>query len=158
VQILPSGLRSRVKDLQLAGASLPIAVSEQSVTLVLEDDVDLSRGDLVVKAGEGPEPTRKIDAHVCWLGEAPLSPSRRYVLRHTTREIRAAVAEIGYRVDLNALAQVPATGLAMNDIGRVSFRLAQPIAADPYTASRATGAFIVIDEATNDTVGAGMIL
>ena len=158
VQILPSGLKSRVKDVQILGASLPVATSEQSVTLLLEDDVDVSRGDLVVKAGEGPEPTRKIDVHVCWLGEAPLSPSRRYVLRHTTHEVRAAVAEIAHRVDLNTVEAVPAGALAMNDIGRVSFRLAQPIAADPYAANRATGAVIVIDEATNDTVGAGMIL
>ena len=158
VQVLPSGQRSRVKDIQLLGASLPVATSEQSVTLLLEDDLDVSRGDLVVRAGEGPEPTRKVDAHVCWLGEAPLSASRRYVLRHTTREVRAAVAEIAHRVDLNAVESVPAAALAMNDIGRVSFRLAQPIAADPYAANRATGAFIVIDEATNDTVGAGMIV
>jgi sulfate adenylyltransferase subunit 1 len=157
VQVLPSGLRSRVKDIQLGGAPLAQAEPEQSVTLLLEDDVDVSRGDLLVRPDEAPVPTRKIDAMVCWLGEAPLSPARKYVVRHTTREVRAVVAEIASRVDLSALADVPATGLSMNDIGRVSFRLAQPIVADPYAENRATGAFIVVDESTNDTVGAGMI-
>jgi sulfate adenylyltransferase subunit 1 len=158
VQVLPSGLRSRVKAIQLGGDPLAHAESEQSVTLLLEDDVDVSRGDLLVKPSEAPVPTRRIDAMVCWLGEAPLSPARKYVVRHTTREVHAVVAEIASRVDLSALADVPATGLAMNDIGRVSLRLAQPIVADPYVENRATGAFIVVDASTNDTVGAGMIL
>jgi sulfate adenylyltransferase subunit 1 len=158
VEVLPSGVRSRVRDIRILDASLARATSEHSVTLLLEDDVDVSRGDLVVRAGEGPAPARTIDAVVCWLGEAPLSTARRYVVRHTTREVRAAVAEIAHRLDVNTLEEVPASGLAMNDIGRVSFRLAQPIIADRYAENRATGAFIVVDEATNDTVGAGMIL
>ena len=94
---------------------------------------------------------------MCWLSERPLSTARRYLVRHTTRESKAQVAEIPWRLDLASLERVPANGLAMNDIGAVSLRLAQPIAADRYAENRATGAFIVIDEATNDTVGAGMI-
>ena len=120
--------------------------------------MDVSRGDLLVKAGEAPEVKRAVTAMLCWLSERPLSPARRYLVRHATREAKAQVAEIAWRMDLAALEQVPATGLAMNDIGRVSLRLAQPIAADRYADNRATGAFIVVDEATNDTVGAGMIL
>jgi sulfate adenylyltransferase subunit 1 len=158
VQVLPSGRTTWVKDILLGEAKLARAVSEQSVTLVLEDDVDVSRGDMLVRPEEAPATTRAVDAVVCWLSERPLSAARRYLVRHTTRESKAQVAEIAWRVDLAALEQVPADGLAMNDIGRVTFRLAQPIAADRYADDRDTGAFIVIDEATNDTVGAGMIL
>ncbi|HEY6005595.1 MAG TPA: sulfate adenylyltransferase subunit 1 [Anaeromyxobacter sp.] len=158
VAVLPSGRTTRVKEIRLGEATLRRAVSEQSVTLLLEDDVDVSRGDMLVRAGEAPEASRTVDAVVCWLSERPLSPTRRYLVRHTTRETKAQPAEIAWRVDLAALEQVPAQGLAMNDIGRVRFRLAQPIAADRYEENRATGAFIVVDEATNDTAGAGMIL
>jgi sulfate adenylyltransferase subunit 1 len=157
VQVLPSGHTTRVKELRLHDAALARAVSEQSVTILLEDELDISRGDLLVRAGEAPEPARKVDAMLCWLSERPLATGRRYLVRHTTREVRATIAEIGYRVDLAELTERPATALAMNDIARVSLRLAQPIAADRYADGRATGAFIVIDEATNDTVAAGMI-
>jgi sulfate adenylyltransferase subunit 1 len=158
IQVLPAGRSTRVKEIRLGEVRLQRAVSEQSVTLVLADEVDVSRGDLLVSTGEGPAVTRSVEALVCWLSERPLSKARRYVVRHTTRETRAQVTEIAWRVDLQELRQVAAETLAVNDIGRVTFRLAQPIAADPYAENRATGAFIVVDEATNDTVGAGMIL
>jgi len=157
VQVLPSGRTTRVKEIRLGDVSLARALSEQSVTLLLEDEVDVSRGDLIVEAGEAPSVTRSVNAVVCWLSERPLSTARRYLVRHTTREAKAQVAEIAWRLDLAALEQVPADGLAMNDIGAVRLRLAQPIAADRYAENRSTGAFIVIDEATNDTVAAGMI-
>jgi sulfate adenylyltransferase subunit 1 len=128
------------------------------VLLELEDELDVSRGDLLAGPALAPAPTRTVEASLCWLSGRPLSPARRYVLRHTTRESRAQLAGIAWRLDLAALEQVPAETLAMNDIGRVTFRLAQPVVPDPYSSNRATGAFIVIDEATNDTVGAGMIL
>jgi len=158
VRVLPSGRETRVKEIRLGEVRLARAESEQSVMLVLEDEVDVSRGDLLARPDDAPEPTRRLDAVLCWLSERPLSPQRRYLVRHTTRESKAQLAEIAWRVDLAALEQVPAETLAMNDIGRVSLRLAAPIAADPYVSSRATGAIIVVDEATNDTVGAGMIL
>ncbi|MEY3202588.1 MAG: sulfate adenylyltransferase subunit CysN [Pseudomonadota bacterium] len=158
VQVLPSGLSSTVKDIQIAGHSVPLAFAEQSVTILLDDDIDISRGDMLVKADEAPECVKQIDAMVCWLSETPLSPARKYLIRHTTRETKAMVAGIDYRVDVNGLERVPATTLAMNDIAKVSFKLAQPLAADAYETNRATGAFIVIDEATNNTVGAGMVL
>ncbi len=157
VQVLPSGLVTRVKRIEVAGEPLERAVSEQSVTLLLEDDVDVSRGDMIVKPSEAPAASREVEATVCWLGEAPLSPQRRYLVRHTTRETKALVADIAWRLDLADLERAPAERLAMNDIGRVTLKLARPIFADPYEVSRATGAFIVIDEATNNTVGAGMI-
>ena len=157
IQQLPSGRTTRVKEIRLGDALLEQAGAEQSVTILLEDQLDVSRGDMLVHPETAPAATRKVDATVCWLSEAPLSPARRYLVRHTTRETRAQVAEIAWRVDLGDLERKPAAGLAMNDIGRVSLRLAQPIFADPYADSRATGSFIVVDEATNDTVGAGMI-
>jgi sulfate adenylyltransferase subunit 1 len=157
VQHLPSGRTTRVKEIRVGEERLAEATAEQSVTLLLADELDVSRGDMLVHPATAPAATRKVDATLCWLSEAPLSPARRYLVRHTTRETRAQVAEIAWRVDLGDLERKPATGLAMNDIGRVSLRLAQPIFADPYARSRATGAFVVVDEATNDTVGAGMI-
>ncbi|WP_243337118.1 sulfate adenylyltransferase subunit 1 [Anaeromyxobacter soli] len=158
VQVLPSGQTTRVKQLLLHDAPLARACAGQSVTILLEDAVDVSRGDLLVRAGEAPEPTRKLDATLCWLSERPAQAGRRVLLRHGTREVRATLAELAYRVDLAELAEAPAAALGMNDIARVSLRLAQPVAADRYADSRATGAFILIDEATNDTVAAGMIL
>ncbi|BDG01180.1 sulfate adenylyltransferase subunit 1 [Anaeromyxobacter oryzae] len=158
VQVLPSGLTTRVKEIRIGDVSLREAGSEQSVMLVLEDDVDVGRGDMLVRPEEAPEATRSVDAVVCWLSERPLSAARKYVVRHTTRETKAQVSGIAWKIDLAALEQVGTSGLAMNDIGRVTLRLAVPIAADRYAESRETGAFVVVDEATNDTVGAGMIL
>ncbi|MGC4001554.1 MAG: GTP-binding protein [Anaeromyxobacter sp.] len=158
VQVLPSGRASRVKELRLGDVALARAVSEQSVMLTLEDEIDVSRGDVLVRPGDGPEPTRALQAMVCWLSERPLTPARRYLIRHGAREVRAQLEVIDWKVDLGALTQGPAETLGMNDIGRLRWKLAQPVAADRYEHSRATGAFIVIDEATNDTAGAGMIL
>nr|WP_041362720.1 sulfate adenylyltransferase subunit CysN [Methylovorus glucosotrophus] len=157
VTALPSGQTSTVKAIQLGVEQLPTAITEQSVTLLLEDEIDISRGDMIVKTGAAPEPVKQIDAFVCWLSETPLSAARTYIIRHTTRESKAKVGEIAYKVDVNTLEELPTQGLAMNDIARISFRLAQPLMVDPYSRNRATGAFIVIDESTNNTVGAGMI-
>jgi len=157
VVVLPAGRRSRVKAIWLGEVALSRAVAEQSVMLQLADEVDVSRGDLIAHPAQAPAPAREVTATVCWLSERPLSPARRYLLRHTTRESKAQVAGVEWRLDLASLARVPSEGLAMNDIGLVRLKLAQPIAADPYADNRATGAFVIVDEATNDTVGAGMI-
>jgi len=158
VTVLPSGQETRVRDILVATNSQPLAIAEQSVTLLLEDDVDISRGDMIVRSGEAPRLARDFAAMLCWLGDAPLDPRRKYLLRHTTRETRALIAAIDHRVDLNTLAHGPAENLACNDIARVSLRLAQPLCVDAYADNRSTGAFIVIDEASNNSVGAGMIL
>jgi sulfate adenylyltransferase subunit 1 len=158
VAVLPSGRTTRVKAIWLGEDRLERAVSDQSVTLQLVDEVDVSRGDLLVSPREAPPVTRTVEAILCWLSERPLAPGRRYLVRHATRDARAQLGEIAWKVDLAALEQVPAAGLSMNDIAKVTLRLAQPIAADRYAQRRATGALIVVDEATNDTVGAGMIL
>ena len=158
VTVLPGGRSTRIKDIQVAGVSQPLAGAAQSVTLLLADEIDISRGDMIVRAGEGPQPRDTVRARLCWLSETRLDPNRRYAIRHTTRETRAKLAAIHSRLDIESLAREDATGLAMNDIAEVSFRLAQPIFADSYAENRATGAFIVIDETTNNTVGAGMIV
>ncbi|ROH88110.1 sulfate adenylyltransferase subunit CysN [Pseudomethylobacillus aquaticus] len=158
VTVLPAGHSSKVKAILLGEQSLSTASTEQSVTLLLEDEIDTSRGDMIVKSDQTLEPVKQIEAMVCWLSETPLSAARTYIIRHTTRESKAKVGTISYKVDVNTLEQLPAQGLAMNDIARISFRLAQPLMVDAYSVNRATGAFIVIDESTNNTVGAGMII
>ena len=158
VTVLPSGKETRVKDIRVLDSSFPHAYAEQSITLLLEDEIDISRGDMIVQSKKSALVTRQIDAMVCWLAEAPLDPQRKYLVRQTTRETKAAINAIDYRVDINTLEHAPAERLAMNDIARMSFRLAQPLCIDAYTQNRATGAFIVIDESTNNTVAAGMIL
>lgn len=158
VTVLPNGYESKVKAIQLGEEQLQTAPTEQSVTLLLEDEIDTSRGDMIVKSSDLPETVKHIDTFVCWLSETPLSPARTYIVRHTTRESKAKVAGIQYKVDVNTLEEKQTPDLKMNDIARVSFKLAQPLMVDSYTTNRATGAFIVIDESTNSTVGAGMIV
>ena len=158
VTVLPNGYQSTIKAIQLGDTQLQNAQSEQSVTLLLADEIDTSRGDMIVKSDSTIQPVKHIEAFVCWLSETPLSPARTYVIRHTTRESKAKVGHISYKVDVNTLEEQPANELKMNDIARINFKLAQPLMVDSYHTNRATGAFIVIDESTNNTVGAGMIV
>ncbi|WP_374601464.1 sulfate adenylyltransferase subunit 1 [Niveibacterium sp.] len=158
VTVLPSGIESRVKAVHIGGEPIDVGHTEQSVTLLLEDEVDISRGDMIVKSGNAPEAKKELRAMLCWLSETPLSPARTYLIRHTSRTVKAKLSGIAYKVDINSQEHVDATQLAVNDIAEVGFKLAQPIFADPYTTNRETGAFIVVDESTNNTVGAGMVL
>ncbi|SDH91298.1 sulfate adenylyltransferase subunit 1 [Propionivibrio dicarboxylicus] len=158
VTVLPSGRQSRIRAIEVFGSPLDTADAEQSVTLLLDDEIDISRGDMIVKTGEQPPVVRQIEAMLCWLSESPLDPRRKYLIRHTTRDTKAMLEGIDERVDVNTLERLPAERLEMNDIARVRFKLAQPLFPDPYVKNRSTGAFIVIDEASNNTVGAGMIL
>ncbi|MBI3095996.1 MAG: sulfate adenylyltransferase [Rhodocyclales bacterium] len=158
VLVLPSEQRTRIKAIEIYGSSLPRAIAEQSVTLLLDDEVDVSRGDMIVRAQELALVTRRIEAMLCWLGDTALDPQRKYLIRQTTRETKAMIEAIDYRLDINTLQQLPADRLGMNDIARVTFKLAQPLCVDAYGENRSTGAFIVIDESSNCTVGAGMIL
>ncbi|MSP85856.1 MAG: sulfate adenylyltransferase [Methylotenera sp.] len=158
VTVLPNGYQSKIKAIQLGDAQLTSAQTEQSVTLLLEDEIDTSRGDIIVKTGSAIESVKQIDAFVCWLSETPMSTARTYVIRHTTRESKAKVGAIQYKVDVNTLEELATTDLKMNDIARITFKLAQPLMVDSYSLNRATGAFIIIDESTNNTVGAGMIV
>jgi len=158
VTVLPNGYQSKVKAIQLGEVKLQSAQTEQSITLLLDDEIDTSRGDMIIKTGSKIEPVKQIEAFVCWLSEAPMSLARTYIIRHTTRDSKAKIGTISYKVDVNTLEQQTATELKMNDIARISFKLAQPLIVDSYTQNRAIGAFIIIDESTNNTVGAGMIV
>ncbi|MBM3350470.1 MAG: sulfate adenylyltransferase subunit CysN [Betaproteobacteria bacterium] len=158
VTVLPNGYQSKVKSIQLGDVQMQTAQTEQSVTLLLEDEIDTSRGDMIVKAGSTIEAVKNIEAFVCWLSETAMSPARTYVIRHTTRESKAKVGSISYKVDVNTLEEQATTDLKMNDIARIHFKLAQPLMVDSYSANRATGAFIIIDDSTNNTVGAGMLI
>ena len=158
VTVLPNGLSSTVKAIQIGGVDIPAAITEQSVTLLLADEIDTSRGDMIVKSDELPAVVKEIRATVCWLAEAPLDKARTYLIRHTTRDAKAKLTGIDHRLDVNTLENLPADRLAMNDIAEVTFKLAQPLFVDPYRENRGSGAFIVIDESNNNTVGAGMIL
>jgi bifunctional enzyme CysN/CysC len=128
------------------------------VTVRLTDDLDVSRGDLICRPANAPHVTQDLDALVCWMADEPLHPRRRLAVKHTTRTVRAMVKELQYRLDVNTLHRDPDAGeLGLNDIGRVRLRTTQPLFVDDYARNRVTGRFILIDEATNATVGAGML-
>ena len=158
VVALPSGQQTRVRAVHLGGRDVGEAIAGQSVTLLLADEIDISRGDLLAAPNTAPAAQRELKAILCWLAETPLDAARNYLIRHTTREVRAKLAHITHRLDVNTLERLPAEKLVMNDIARVEFKLAQPVFADPYAQNRNTGAFIVIDPSNNNTVGAGMVV
>lgn len=158
VTVLPSGLSSRIKEILVYEGPVTEAFAPQSVTLTIEDHVDISRGDMLVKTGATPQVTKAFDAMLCWLSEQPLDPSRKYLIKQTTRIVKAVIGRIDYRVDVNTLSEEAASALKMNDIARVGLKVQQPLICDNYARNRATGCFIVIDESTNNTVAAGMIL
>ena len=127
------------------------------MTLTIEDHLDISRGDMLVKTESAPRVTKKIEAILCWLSEKDLDLRRKYLIKHSTRVVKVGVSQIDYRVDINTLNHETADTLKMNDIGRVKLNVQQPLVCDDYQANHATGSFIVIDEASNNTVAAGMI-
>jgi sulfate adenylyltransferase subunit 1 len=158
VTVLPSGVRTTVAGIELFGRSLAGAVAGQSVTLLLADPVDISRGDLLAGTAGAPTPTRELTATLCWLSERPLDATTRLLLQHGARTVRARVGEILGRLDLETQTHLPAQELQMNDIATVTLRLQQPVAADPHQAVRTGGAFILVEEASNATVAAGLVL
>jgi bifunctional enzyme CysN/CysC len=158
VVALPSGKRSKVKSIVTFEGEQQEAFSPQAVTITLQDEIDVSRGDMLVRPGEEPRVSNQVEAMVVWMAEKPFVPGRTYWIKHTTRTVGGEIAEIRYGVDVNTLEKRPATQLAMNEVGHVLLSLNQPIAFDAYKTNAATGAFIVIDRISNNTVGAGMIL
>ena len=157
IKVLPSGRTTRVRDLRTFAGSQRSAGLHAPVTLVLADALDISRGDLIVRADDALAASRSAQASVCWLGDEPLDARRRLLLRHATREVRARVERIDHRwnVSTQEHERAPAE-LAMNDIGGIALSFAQPVFADRYADNRATGSFILIDETSNGTVAAGM--
>jgi sulfate adenylyltransferase large subunit len=158
VIVLPSGRRSRVASVEQLDGPLASAIPGQSVTILLEDDLDVGRGDMLADPDRPPFVAREVTAELCWMSERPLEPGARLAVKHTTRASRAIVDELVSVVDMHTLESVPAPArLGLNDLGFARLRLAEPLVVDPYERNRSTGSFIVIDEATNDTVGAGMV-
>ena len=159
VVVLPSGRESRIAGIDTYDGELEEAYPPLSVTLRLEDDIDVSRGDMICRPGNRPDEVREVDAMVCWMAERPLQPGGRYRIKHTTRTVLAKTDAVRYRIDVNTLHRdEKADSLSLNEIGRLSLRLSSPLFLDEYRRNRATGSFILIDESTNDTVGAGMVL
>ncbi len=158
VTVLPGGQRSKVAAIDTYNGEIREAFPTMSVAVRLEDEVDVSRGDMLVGHDDQPVAARELEAMICWMSEEPLQARGRYSIKHTTRTARAVVEEIEHRVDINTLEHVPATQLALNEIGRVQLRCSSPLVVDAYSRNRTTGSFILIDESTNDTVAAGMIL
>ncbi|MFO1413413.1 MAG: sulfate adenylyltransferase subunit CysN [Burkholderiales bacterium] len=158
VVVLPSGQRTRIARIVDFGGDLGHAFPPQSVTLCLADDVDVSRGDLIAHPNNVPRVERAVDAMTVWMADAPLVPGRVYLLKHTTRTVKATCTEILYRVNPDTLRREPASELGRNEIGRVRMTLFQPLFVDEYRRNRATGSFIVIDPESNATAGAGMLI
>jgi sulfate adenylyltransferase large subunit len=158
VVVLPSGRHTRIEAIDTFTGQVDAAFPTMSVTLRLEDQLDISRGDMIVESDDQPMVARELDAMICWMGEKPMAPGGKYALKHTTRTARAIIGEIEHRVDVNTLKHHPAERLELNEIGRVRIRSSTPLMVDRYRRNRTTGSFILIDEVTNDTVGAGMIV
>ena len=154
----PSGRRTRVKGISVLDSAFSLAVAGDSVALQLDDELDVSRGDMIADARRVPRPARAFEAKLCWLASEPLAPQGRYLLKHTTRTVKARFDALSYRIDVQTLEQRPLEGeVRMNDIVHARLVVQQPVFVDAYATDRSTGAFILIDEATNQTVAAGMI-
>jgi len=159
VVVLPSGLRTRVAGIDTYDGAVEEAFAGMSVIIRLADDLDVSRGDMICRPGNHPTVGQDVEAMVCWLSDRPLTPGTKFAIKHTTRWCRGLVRELRYRLDVNTLhSDEAATSLNLNEIGRVSLRMTAPLFYDGYRRNRTTGSFILVDEATNATVGAGMIL
>ncbi|MFN8299686.1 MAG: sulfate adenylyltransferase subunit CysN [Chitinophagales bacterium] len=159
VTVLPSGFSSKVKTVELDGKQMNEAFAPLSVTITLEDDIDISRGDMLVRDGNVPQQSQDVEAMVCWMSDKPLQLNGKYALKHTTKDVRAIVKDIKYKLDINTLHRITENpSIGMNDVGRISLRTTAPLLFDAYTKNRETGSFILIDEATNITVGACMII
>jgi sulfate adenylyltransferase subunit 1 len=158
ITVLPSGRTSKVKEIVTYDGNLQTAYAPQSIAITLTDEIDISRGDMFVKADYLPTVAKEFEAMLCWLSETPLDKNRKYLVKHTTRTAKCLFSSIDYRVDVNTLEQHANPTVNMNDIAHVAMKVQQPLAFDHYKRNRATGCFIVIDEATNNTVAAGMIV
>ena len=157
VVVLPSGRTTTVAGIDTFDGPLEAAVARQAVTVRLAEELDVSRGDMIAAASAAPATSSQLEATVCWMADAPLRPGARVLVKHTTRTVKAIVSAVTDRVDVTSLTAEPVTELGLNDIGRVGLRVASPLAVEPYAVDRTTGAFLVVDEATGTTLGAGMV-
>ena len=159
VMVLPSGFTSKIKKIDSFDGELQEAFPPMSVTVLLEDEIDISRGDMIVRVNNQPEITQDMDIMISWFNEKPLAPRGKYTIMHTTQEARCMVKEVKYRLDINTLHRdLENKEIKMNDIARVTLRTTKPLFVDAYRKNRITGSVILVDEGTNETVGAGMII
>ena len=159
IVVLPSGFHSKIKSIYNFDKKLEEAYAPMSVTITLEDDLDISRGDMLVRANNQPQATQDVELMICWLGEKPLSEKGKYTIKHTSKEVRGIIKKILYKVDINTLHRNENDKIInSNDIARISMRVTHPLLLDKYNKNRITGSLIIIDEITNNTVGAGMII
>ena len=158
ITVQPSGFNSKVKSIYMDGQEIDEAYSPLSVAITLEDEIDISRGDMIVKTNNPPEVSQDIDAMICWFSDKPMTPRGKYILRHTSREVKAIIKEVNYKVNINTLHKIEDDkSFNLNDIGRITLRTSAPLIHDRYKRNRSTGSFILIDAQTNETVAAGMI-
>ena len=159
IKVLPSGFTSKIKSINLFEKELETAFAPQSVAITLEDEIDISRGDMIVRENNSPKIDQDIDLMICWLGNEPMRPNGKYSLKHTSSDVRCIIKEVVYKVDINTLDRDKESNtFKMNDIGRIKIRTTKPLFFDSYRKNRITGSVILIDEATNNTVCAGMII
>jgi sulfate adenylyltransferase subunit 1 len=159
VMVLPSGYTSRIASVELNGEALEEAFAPMSIVMTLEDDIDISRGDMIVRPGNQPRVEQDLDIMMCWLNNKPMNPGGKYAIKHTTNESRAMVKEVVYKVNINTLQREEGDkDIRMNDIARIKLRTTKPLMMDSYRKNRITGSVILIDEGTNETVAAGMIV
>ncbi len=159
ITVLPSGLTSRIQTIESMKGNLEFAFPPQSVTLTLEDDVDISRGDMIVKENNLPQVSQDITMMICWLNEKPLQHGGKYHLKHTTKDVKCVVKEIHYKVNINSLEKnFEDKDIGLNEIAQITIRTTQPLCFDSYRKNRTTGSLVLIEEGTNETVCAGMIV
>jgi len=159
VMVLPSGLTSRIKSIDSMTETLELAFPPQSVTLTLEDDLDISRGNMIVKENNMPQTGQDITMMICWLNEKPMMLGGKYGLKHTTNDARCIIKEVNYKININTLAKIyDSNEIGLNEIGQITIRTTSPLLYDSYRKNRITGSLILIDEGTNETVCAGMII
>jgi bifunctional enzyme CysN/CysC len=160
VMVLPTGFKSTIAGIDEYGGPIDEAMPPMSVTIRLADELDISRGDLICRPNNAPSATQDIDAQICWFNpDRVLQEGNQYALKHTTRNVRCRVQDLLYRLDVNTLSRDDScNALTLNEIGRVRLRTTHPLFVDEYRRNRNTGSFILIDEGTNETVGAGMVI
>jgi sulfate adenylyltransferase subunit 1 len=158
ITVMPSGFTSKIKTIDLHNESLEEAHAPMSVSITLEDDIDIGRGDMIVRSNNKPEASQDIEVMLCWLNNTPAKPRAKYTIRHTSNNQKAMIKEVVYKIDINTLERVDDDTLNMNDISKVRIRTTKPLMVDSYRENRTTGSIILVDDTTNETVAAGMIV
>jgi sulfate adenylyltransferase subunit 1 len=159
VTVMPSGFNSKIKSIDTFNASLEEAYAPMSVSITLEDDIDVSRGDMIVRSNNRPEPSQDIEVMLCWLGNDSAKPRAKYTIKHTTNDQKAMINEVIYKYNINTLERnLDDNDLHMNDISKVKIRTTKPLMVDSYRDNRVTGSIILVDDSTNETVAAGMVV